>query len=155
MARVNRKPASGAEPEPPEHLAYLLHRVVRRMRAEGERHSGGTAPLRASESRLLDLLPPDGARLTELSGQLGISKQGLGQLAAQLAAQGYVEIGADPGDRRARLVRRTPSGDAYRATARAALVAVEEQWRAAVGARRYATFRAVLRELATADDAAD
>jgi len=146
-ARRNRVRAPRSAPPEPSHLAYLLHRTTQRMRSEGELLAGDVERLRASEARLLDLLPPDGARLTELSNQLGISKQALGQLAVRLTEAGFVEVSPDPADRRARLLRRTVRGDDYREAARAALDSVEERWRSEVGAKRYATFRAVLREL--------
>ena len=50
----------------------------------------------------------------------------------------------DPGDRRARLIRCTPCGRRARASIHATAAALEDRWRAEVGADRYAVFREVL-----------
>lgn len=76
-----------------------------------------------------------------------MSKQGLGQLVAQLAAGGYVEITDQAGDRRAKVVRRTAEGDRVVRGVRDALDDLEDRWRRAVGADRYRVFREVLAEL--------
>jgi DNA-binding MarR family transcriptional regulator len=138
----------------PDHLAYLLHAATRRLRSEGEaagRAGGpdrrGEEPLQAAQARLLDLIPDDGGRLTDLAAAMRISKQGLGQLAVQLAQGGYVELGPDPADRRARRVVRTPLGDRRQRLMRAVIGEVEQRWSEQVGPERYAVFLEVLREL--------
>lgn len=144
MGAVNADPG-----DRPDHLAYLLHTAIRRMRAEAEANAPDGVPrLQAAQARLLDLIPPQGGRATDLSQRLGVSKQGLGPLVTQLANRGYVEVTQDPGDRRARVIRRTPDGDRVRQQLRDLLAEVEDQWRRDVGSDRYATFRAVLAELA-------
>ncbi|MGH4026066.1 MAG: MarR family winged helix-turn-helix transcriptional regulator [Pseudonocardiaceae bacterium] len=131
-----------------DHVAYLLHMATRRLRAEVEaRVSGSVPPLRAAQARLLDLIPPDGGRATDMAVLARVSKQGLGQLVSQLAAHGYVETVPDPADRRAKLIRRTALGERAWQAIRSSLAAVEDQWRAQVGADRYATFHQVLREV--------
>jgi len=85
--------------------------------------------------------------VVDLTGELRVSKQGLGQIVAQLAAGGYVETVPDPADRRAKLIRRTARGDEVTRTIRALVTRVEARWRREVGAERYAVFRAVLSEL--------
>jgi hypothetical protein len=77
-----------------------------------------------------------------------VTKQALGQLAGQLADRGYVEVVPDPGDGRAKLIRCTELGERARSAIRAIAVALEDRWRAEVGAARYAVFREVLAELA-------
>lgn len=134
---------------PSRHLAGLLHLATRRVRAEAEARTRTFAPLRASEARLLDLIPEAGGRATELAEQLNISKQGLGQIVAKLVAEGYVEVRPNPDDKRARLIRRTPRGEHFRREVRSLLSDIEDRWGEQVGADRYATFRAVLHELAT------
>ena len=143
MAEVN-----GNTGQQPDHLAYLLHVATRRLRSEAE--GAVTAlPLQAAQARLLDLIPPDGGRVTDLAQRMQVSKQALGQLAAQLTASGYVGISPDPADKRAKLIRRTPAGDSTCQAMRNAIAAVEDRWRDDVGAERYATFRAVLQALVT------
>jgi DNA-binding MarR family transcriptional regulator len=58
-----------------------------------------------------------------------------------------VELSADPADKRAKRVRRTPRGDEIVLAVRDLLDATEERWRAEVGPQRYAIFREVLEEL--------
>ena len=54
----------------------------------------------------------------------------------------------DPADARAVLARRTEHGEQVRRLIRRGIAEVEATWEAEVGAERYATFRAVLDELA-------
>jgi DNA-binding MarR family transcriptional regulator len=142
MGSVNR----GAERRP-DHMAYLLNRINRRLAAEAVPPPDLSAALTVAQARLLDVIPAAGCRIVDLSGELRVTKQGLGQLVAQLAAGGYLETVPDPADRRAKLVRRTARGDEVTRTIRALLTRVEARWRREVGAERYAVFRAVLSEL--------
>lgn len=143
MAAVNADMAG-----PPDHLVYLLHMAIRRLRAEAEAAGLGSVPaLQAAQARLLDLIPPHGGRVTDLASAMRISKQGLGQVAKQLAAGGYVVLSPDPADKRAKLVCRTPLGDQVRQATRTIIAEVEQQWGREIGAERYATFRSVLRYL--------
>ena len=112
----------------------------------------GSQRLNAAHFRLLDQLPPEGIRVTDLAARTRITKQALGQLVGQLAGRGFVETVPDPDDRRAKLVRCTPPGARATRRARQIIAAVEDQWRDQVGAERYAVFREVLAELV--DDAA-
>lgn len=129
----------------PPHLAYLLHRATQRLRAGAEATADGSRPrLQAAQARLLDLIPAQGGRVTDLAASMRISKQGLGQVAMQLAALGYVQIAPDPRDRRAKMLTRTATGEAERLARRAAVEEVEDAWRAEVGPERYAVFRDVL-----------
>jgi DNA-binding MarR family transcriptional regulator len=139
-------------------LGFLLHRAMQRLRAEaGALIAEGPAVgfvvsgpgrVTAAHFRLLDRIPPGGARASDLAATMGVTKQALGQLAQQLADRGYVETVEDPHDRRAKLVRPTPRGAAAVRRARDAIACVEDRWRAEVGDDRYAVFRAVLGELA-------
>lgn len=143
MAAVNAGLAGA-----PDHLAYLLHMATRRLRAEAEAASQGSeAPLQAAQARLLDLIPPSGGRVTDLAAAMRISKQGLGQVATQLADMGCVDVLPDPADKRAKLVRRTSRGDDIRQAMRATIAQVQQRWCHEVGPERYTTFHDVLLEL--------
>lgn len=145
MAAVNRQIS---DPHRSAHLAYLLHMATRRLRAEAEAVAAAdVAPLRAAQARLLDLIPESGGRVTDLASRVRISKQGLGQLAMQLADRGLVEISPDPADRRAKIIRRTAAGEHATQVLRASIGTVEGRWRGEVGAERYITFLGVLGEL--------
>jgi len=133
-------------PHPPAHLAYLLNRANRRLRADTS-PTDKLPPLSAAQARILDVIPATGCRVVDLSGELRVSKQGLGQIVAQLATDGYLELSVDPADRRAKVVRRTAEGDRVIIEMRKLLNRVEQDWRREVGPERYAVFRAVLEEL--------
>jgi len=134
--------------EQSDHMAYLLHMATRRLRAEAEAGPPeAVAPLRAAQARLLDLIPPPGGRVTDLARQMHISKQGLGQLTSQLANLGLVEVTNDPADKRAKLVRRTPTGNRTQRAMRRTIAAVEDRWADQIGHDRYATFRSALQQL--------
>jgi DNA-binding MarR family transcriptional regulator len=148
-------PVKPPSDSPPAHLAYLLHRATQRLRAEGEAAHADSGPrLQAAQARLLDLIPAGGGRVTDLAGSMRISKQGLGQVAMQLAALGYVEITPDPSDKRAKMLTRTVAGERERLARRAVVDEIEDVWRAQVGAERYAVFRDVLAVVAGVDAAA-
>lgn len=133
-----------------DHVAWLLDRAFRRLRDELHGLDGRFPELRGSHHRLLSILPPDGARHSELAQRASMTKQALGQLASHLEAHGYIETLHDPQDRRARIIRATPAGREARAAGDAAIAALERRWEAEVGPRRYATFRRVLAEISAA-----
>jgi len=111
-------------------------------------HEDWGAPLRSSHFRVLSQVPPEGITITELADRLGMTKQGCGQFVTGMVELGLVANGADPGDRRVRLVTLTPSGRSTRERFERRVAAVEQEWSEKVGPRRYATFRAVLAEVA-------
>jgi DNA-binding MarR family transcriptional regulator len=134
--------------ETPAHIANLLGFVLGRLRKQIL--AGAELPypgLRVSHYRLLDMIPPEGARITDLAAHAGMTKQGLGQHVDYLQERGYAESARLEGDRRVRLVRRTEKGDAATAYARAAIARVEQEWAEQLGAERYADFREALFEL--------
>jgi DNA-binding MarR family transcriptional regulator len=112
-----------------EHIAGLLGAALYRIRAEILATSEEQFPgLRVSHYRLLELIPPDGARITDLAEAAVMTKQGLGQHVDYLQRLGYVESGRLREDRRVRLVRRTAKGDEAAAFSRAAIARVEQRW---------------------------
>ena len=138
----------------PRHIGHLLWAALRRARRDGmdllASDPEATESLTPSHARLLDHLPPDGARVTDLAARLRITKQALGQLAGQLTDRGIVEIVADPNDGRARLIRCTARGERAQAAIHTTTQKLEDRWRAEVGDARYAVFREVLVALAEA-----
>ncbi|MEU8226379.1 MarR family winged helix-turn-helix transcriptional regulator [Kribbella sp. NPDC048915] len=143
MTSVNDDSRVGAA-----HVGRLLGMALLRIRAEilattSERFPG----LRVSHYRLLELIPPDGARITDLAEIATMTKQGLGQHVDYLQRLGYTTSERLPEDRRVRLVRRTPLGDEALAYSQAAIARVEERWSRQLGPDRYESFRQTLREL--------
>jgi len=90
---------------------------------------------------------PDGRRPTEVAADAQVSKQRVNDLLRDLERLGYLELEPDPGDSRARIIRLTRRGKALQRHAVRIHAAIEAEWEAAVGKRRYAELRATLAEL--------
>lgn len=136
-------------PEQERHLAMLLGTLMERLRERLLAEDWGG--LRTSHFRVIGHVPREGINVTDLAERLGMTKQGCGQFVSQLVETGHLTTTPDPGDRRARLVRRTPLGEQNVRDVAARNAAIEEEWRTVVGDRRYGTFRRVLEELALRD----
>lgn len=78
-------------------------------------------------------LPLQGARLTELAAQAGMSKQAMGDLVDQCAAWGMVAREPDPLDARARRVVFTATGLAWLKAFQDAVAQAEDEFHQAVG----------------------
>jgi len=139
-----------ARPAGEQHLAFLLNRVIRRARDESAPPSSWPADLTVAKARLIETVPPGGCRIIDLSGELRVSKQGLGQLVKQLVDSGYLKETADPNDRRARQIRRTSRGEQVVRRIHQLTGELEARWRKEIGAKRFDIFRAVLIELVEA-----
>jgi DNA-binding MarR family transcriptional regulator len=70
----------------------------------------GQPPLRPAHTNLFPHIDFAGTRLSDIARRIGITKQAVGQLVADLAARGVVELLDDPADGRAKLVRFTAAG---------------------------------------------
>jgi DNA-binding MarR family transcriptional regulator len=70
----------------------------------------GQPALRPAHTNLLPHIDFEGTRLTEIAKRIGITKQAVGQLVADLEGMGVVELVADPDDGRAKRVRFTSKG---------------------------------------------
>jgi DNA-binding MarR family transcriptional regulator len=136
------------ETSPGTHVLATLSAVERRL---GEAMAARMAPhdvvMRGSHARLLQVVPPDGARPSELA-QGWISKQAVGQRIHEMVEAGLVVVEPDPHDGRANIVRRTPEGDRILTLVLRELAALESELAEEVGERRYRTFRSVLQQLA-------
>ena len=129
----------------PDHMARWLEAVSRRLRADLS--GAARLELRGSHRRLLQMIPPEGIRITDLARRADMTKQALGEFMDWLEQAGFVASGQDPADRRVRLITRTEQGDAAAIEAQRAIDAVERGWRREVGAARYDAMKQVLRQL--------
>jgi DNA-binding MarR family transcriptional regulator len=149
VSRVN--PAAAAATEGvllPDHLPRWLEAVNRRLSADlGQQARRQFPELRGSHRRILQMIPPQGIRITDLAQLAGMTKQALGEFADGLEQSGFVASRRHETDGRVRIVSRTPSGDAAVAESQEAIESVERQWRDEVGAARYEAMLAVLRDL--------
>jgi DNA-binding MarR family transcriptional regulator len=138
----------------PKHFGYLLERVRRRMQHDLAQVDGA-AELRTEHPeltpayyRLLSLIPADGARITDLAVPAGMTKQSLGQFVDVLVRHGYARQDTSDTDRRVRIVRRTPRGDAVAARANALYEQLDAHWEDVLGPARLRTLKDLLQELA-------
>jgi len=100
----------------------------------------------------------DAASMTtsELAERLRISKQGAGQIVADMQARGYVGPGAaDPADRRARRLTLAPRGERALAAARRFHQGYERRLRRTHGAARVTELRELLVAMAGAGGPVD
>ena len=74
-----------------------------------------------------------GSRLTDLASSAGMSKQAMGDLITQCEAWGLVTRGADPHDKRARLVLFTATGLLWLEAFQHAVAQAEDEFMQAVG----------------------
>ncbi|MGX7677983.1 MarR family transcriptional regulator [Jatrophihabitans sp. DSM 45814] len=146
----------------PRHIAALLDQSQRRYREvmnelipgvldsltdPGLREIAGR--LRGSHFRMLSVIPPDGARVTDIAEYASMTKQSAGESLGYLGSEGLIEIVADPTDRRARLTRRTALGDEMVTMANDLVAKVEKRWRRKIGADDYDAMRRALVRIAT------
>lgn len=128
------------------HVAVLADRLLLAVR--GALAVDDWGGLRVSHFRLLSAVPAAGTTITELSRQLQMTKQAVGQFVQYLQGTGHLEVGTDAKDRRRHRVVRTALGDDTITRVRVVVSGLEQQWSGRVGAERYRQFRDVLQEIA-------
>ncbi|HEY7282181.1 MAG TPA: MarR family transcriptional regulator [Actinomycetota bacterium] len=92
----------------------------------------------------------DGIRMKDLADRMQLTQGAVTQLVAALERRGLVERVRDLDDGRGVIVRPTLASNRGYEASRDRLAEMEQRWRTLVGPRRWATFRAVLEELADA-----
>jgi len=130
--------------------AQLLFRCARRLDALAlERVAARTGlALRASHTALFPHIDLAGTRQTELARRLGVSKQAVNGLVAELEAMEVLERVPDPEDRRATLVRFRHAPGRSILDGLAVLGGLEREIEAALGTAR---LRSLHRTLAALD----
>jgi DNA-binding MarR family transcriptional regulator len=121
-------------------VAQLLFKCARMVNERAiervNRESGPNPPLRASHTALFPHLTAEGVRGADLAKKLGVTKQAISQLVAELEYWGVVEQVEDPKDGRAKLVRFTPKGEQGLLQGLAVLGALESELSDKIGKRR-------------------
>lgn len=137
-----------------ESLGYLVIRcgqewnqqAIARVNAEA-----GTPVLRDAHTRLFPYLTAaGGVRIIDLAAALGVSKQAVQPLVAELESHGFVNVQRDPADARARRVFLTTAGAAAFAHGTGILVDIERLVAERLGHQRLARLK---RDLAALLDA--
>lgn len=116
-------------------------------RARGYLREAGYPMINAADSHVLRTMRMEGARITDMAEQAGISKQAMSKLVANFAELGFVEWEPDPQDGRSRIVRATEAGRNLLAHGVRALRRAEEDIEAMIGAEGTETLRSLLLEI--------
>ncbi|MEE4023267.1 MarR family winged helix-turn-helix transcriptional regulator [Gordonia sp. PKS22-38] len=130
----------------------LLRSLVEVTRAFEDRVLSGLDidGVRPAHLGVFRYLRPDGSRIGDLATSAGMSGQAMGELVGKMRELGFVDVVADPADRRARLVVLTPRGRDAMATYAARVREVEEQLAGQIGADGVADLRSLLARCADA-----
>ncbi|MBK7151493.1 MAG: MarR family transcriptional regulator [Sandaracinaceae bacterium] len=129
--------------------AQLLMRCARLVNERGVARAAQKfgIPVRAAHMGLFPHLDLAGTRQTELARRMGVSKQAVNQLVAELVGFGVLEQVPDPADGRALLVRFTPRGAQSLFDGLTVLSELEVTMRGALGAARMDALHDTLTQL--------
>ena len=120
------EPIPTRRPIPPlllEVKAAAVKRLFARLRERGFEH------VREGHGCVFGFIDiENGSRLTELAERAGLTKQAVGEAANELERLGYVERLPDPKDRRAKIIKLTPSGLDACLTGRRIFAEIEREW---------------------------
>jgi DNA-binding MarR family transcriptional regulator len=119
--------------------AQAIHRRIIK-----ELNAAGFEELRVPHMAVLQFPGPDSVRPSVLAERAGISKQAMNQLLRSLEALGYLARSDAPDEGRARIVRLTKRGRTAYAKIHDILRAVEHEWTAELGAKRFAELKGLL-----------
>jgi DNA-binding MarR family transcriptional regulator len=95
-----------------------------------------------------------GSRLTELAERAGLTKQAVGEAATELERLGYAERVPDPTDKRAKIIKLTPSGVEACLTGRRIFAEIEREWGEQFGEELVASMREAAELIAASERAA-
>jgi len=113
----------------------------------------GRPVFRGAIANLLPHISFEGTRLGALADKVGVTKQAVSKVVAEMAEQGIVEVVPDPDDARGRLVRFTARGAEAIQHGLGVLAGLERDLAAAVGVRRMRELQQTLVALSAALDA--
>lgn len=126
-------------------LGTLLRSAYRKLAISlydelGRQYQG----VRLTHSAVLRSIEPDGSRVVDLAAAAGMTKQSMAYLVEQLVDLGYLEVGPDPRDGRAKLVKLTRAGEELYAAAVALSARLERGMADALGERDARELRRIL-----------
>lgn len=132
-----------------QHIGRLLLQAQRAFNTQAieKLRERGYVGLGVAHTALLPHLDLEGTRITLLAERAGMTKQGMGQLVADLERQGLVSRKPDPSDGRATLVQFTEAGWNYLQAAHAVKQELEAEYVAVLGASGFAELRVLLTAL--------
>ena len=132
-----------------QHIGRLLLQAQRAFNAQAieKLRARGYQGLGVAHTALLPHLDLDGTRITVLAERAGMTKQGMGQLVADLERQGLVTRKPDPADGRATLVQFTDAGWTYLQDAHEVKKELEAEYAEILGTAELAELRSLLTSL--------
>lgn len=132
-------------------LGALLRRPYRLLQERVYRDlaDSGFPEIRPAHSVVFRHILPEGSRLTVLAELAGITKQSMGALVEHLAQHGYVTVGPDPEDGRAKRVHLSERGRQFTDAALQASQQVEQLLTRELGSRTMREMRRILGEMAS------
>lgn len=102
----------------------------------------GWGDISRSQSLVLVNLANGETRSSRIAENVGVTRQAMSQMLADMAAKNLITIADDPNDRRARIVSFSPAAQPLRDDANAILVELEQRFEKAVGKSRMNAIRA-------------
>lgn len=108
----------------------------------------GFPALRAAQIQILSAITPDGVRLSDLVSEVGLPKQTVGDLIADLEIMRMVERFPDPDHGVIKRVRLGPKGKVWAAEVKRVAAATEARWATRMGSKKMKSLRSLLEELA-------
>lgn len=143
------KAATGPVAAGPPLIGALLRTPWEKVRGRmlEQLHEHGFTDFDATHLNVFLYPGPQGARPSELAARLGISRQALNYLLGQLERLDYLERQPDPDDQRSKRIALSARGNSAVRVIRDAVGEIEREWKATLGADRFAQLRDLLLEL--------
>ena len=144
-------PANTTISEARDTLGALLRRPYERLqdRVYGGLAAKGFEDIRPAHSNVFRYILPQGSRVSDLAERAQMTKQSMAYLTDSLEQAGYVTIGPDPADGRAKLVILTVRGNAVWEALIDLSREIERECIAAVGQKAFDSLRQSLRIIET------
>ena len=104
----------------------------------------GLAPVTRTQSMVISTIVGGEYRAANIARLLGVSRQAVGQILADLEAMGFVELTPDPKDRRSKIVSLRPEFVAEGASHPVLFDALEEELGRRIGRKNVSRLREIL-----------
>jgi len=117
-------------------LLFRCARLANEEAAARVNAAAGRPVFRGAIANLLPHITFEGIRLGALADKVGVTKQAVSKVVAEMAAEGVVEVVPDPADARGRLIRFTARGADAIQHGLGVLAGLERDLAATVGERR-------------------
>lgn len=130
-------------------LLRLLLRITRAMTVEtvARMQARGVVGMQPGYPRLLGNLDTDGTRLSALARRMGVTRQAVAQLVAEIEKAGFVTRTPDPDDGRGVIVSFTPTGRATLAIAVEVMTAIEADYGKVISASGMTDLKGMLKAI--------